>query len=41
MSLGEKLYMWSIERIYSMDRMKQLKQEQYKKLLELEAKKGL
>ncbi|XP_052797864.1 uncharacterized protein DDB_G0287625-like isoform X2 [Mya arenaria] len=40
MSAGEKLYLWSIERIYSMDRMKQLKQDQYKKLLEMEAKKG-
>ncbi|XP_052797806.1 muscle M-line assembly protein unc-89-like isoform X4 [Mya arenaria] len=39
MSAGEKLYLWSIERIYSMDRMKQLKQDQYKKLLEMEAKK--
>ena len=41
MSIGEKIYLWSIERIYNMDKMKQLKQEQYKKLLDMEAKKGL
>lgn len=40
LSAGEKLYLWSIERIYSMDKMKKLKQEQYKKLLDMEAKKG-
>ncbi|XP_045173554.2 titin homolog isoform X1 [Mercenaria mercenaria] len=40
MSMGEKIYMWSIEKIYNMDKMKQLKQEQYRKLLEMEAKKG-
>lgn len=40
LSTGEKLYLWSIEKIYSVDKMKQLKQEQYKKLLDIEAKKG-
>lgn len=40
LSMGEKIYLWSIQKIYSMDRMKKLKQEQYRKLLDMEARKG-
>lgn len=40
LTVGEKLYLWSIEKIYNVKNLKRLKQEQYQKLLELEAKKG-
>ena len=40
LTVGEKLYLWSIEKIYNVQNLKRLKQEQYQKLLELEAKKG-
>ena len=41
LTIGEKIYLWSIEKIYNLEHLKRLKQEQYQKLLELEAKKGL
>ncbi|KAL4223265.1 hypothetical protein ACF0H5_016737 [Mactra antiquata] len=40
MTIGEKIYLWSIEKIYNVEKMKKLKQEQYHKLLDGEAKKG-
>lgn len=40
LSVGEKLYLWSIEKIYNVENLKQLKQEQYKALLKQEMKKG-
>lgn len=40
LTIGEKIYLWSIEKIYNIENLKRLKQDQYQKLLELEAKKG-
>lgn len=40
LTIGEKIYLWSIEKIYNIENLKRLKQEQYQKLLELETKKG-